>query len=384
MPTTIHLNFASLPTLWSPLQSAVLNESDSGFNKNLTSVLPTHPNCIASTTVSGFFVVCFAIFLLVQLGFFVRTETKKVMKRNQKVLLILSSILVGVQLMALILRIIYFAIAFSIRAKYTSLIGVKFVIDSMTTSLVVFGALEFAFSLFQAVTMVVIISFIQYVFLTTVHLSGAMTKKVYKVVRVMTIVMGILTAVAMGIFIIVLTISKVLTTLGIYGDVNQTAITVVVFILFIIIIFTSLGMLSFFGFKVVTTIKSRSLNLRQETNRNLIIRTVQKPLIKTVSLLISLVLSTFILILSAIIGIITSSVSNDFKAIDYSLNSFGILFFSVVILFLYNPLFSESYKVVDSVEEKEKQSLLGDEMAERVQSASSLSSAADSPRTVDI
>jgi len=39
-------------------------------------------------------------------------------------------------------------------------------------------------------------------------------------------------------------------------------------------------------------------------------------------------------------SIITSSIAHDYKIVDYFLNSFGVLFFAVVVLLLYNPLFT--------------------------------------------
>lgn len=125
--------------------------------KNITYILPTQTNCIASIAVSSIFAVLFVIFLLALIVFVCYFGRKQNIKSNQKKLLALAGVLVFIQLLALIFRIAYFGESLKLRKELRN-----------TTEnppniipLLVLGALEFSLILFQAITMVIIIGFIQ-------------------------------------------------------------------------------------------------------------------------------------------------------------------------------------------------------------------------------
>jgi len=123
-------------------------------------------------------------------------------------------------------------------------------------------------------------------------------------------------------------------------DYDNGAMSAICFILFLITIIVSMSIFCFYGYKVIRTIQKRSLNVTQDTYKNRFYQLMYNPIFKTVVLLISLTIASSIQILAAIMSIITSSIAHDYKIVDYFLNSFGVLFFAVVVLLLYNPLFT--------------------------------------------
>ncbi|EFC46020.1 predicted protein [Naegleria gruberi] len=155
---------------------------------------------------------------------------------------------------------------------------------------------------------------------------------------------------------------------------NQTVLYVLTLVVFIIEVTIQTILYIYFGVRVLRTIKKRSLKLKQESNRNAFVNSIQKPLTKTFVLLISMGISTVLQVLAAIASVLASSFSSDSNVVSYFLNSFGILLFAGCVVLMYNPLLSDEYNNIDLYEakERERQLLLNE--------TSSMGSELSSPR----
>lgn len=190
--------------------------------------------------------------------------------------------------------------------------------------------------------------------LNTAYRAGTMKKRVFKFLVYFSNISTFLFAFITISLVIAIAVTNLLVKLNLLTT-DQTPLYATSLLIYLVLVSMQSILFVYYGIQVMRTIHQRSLNLKQETNRNAFINAIQKPFTKVLILTIAMCLSTFIQILSAIAAVISSSFSNDTITVSYFLNSFGILLFAVCVVLLYNPLFAQDKFNMDIYAEQERE-----------------------------
>ena len=174
-----------------------------------------------------------------------------------------------------------------------------------------------------------------------------MSQKTYKVLLILSSVLVITFSLTSAAFILVICVTNFLVKIGYIAN-NQITLYVICFLIYVLMIFIQIMLFVYYGYRVMKTVRERSLNIKQEQSRGVFVQTIQKPITKVVVLVLSLIGTTFIQVLAAVSAVLTSSYFGDANVIGYFLNSFGVLLFAICIILLYNPLFSQRYDEMET------------------------------------
>jgi len=139
------------------LLTTLVNSTSKETPQNLTQFLPSTVVDISSLANSTLYIICFSAFLLFLVIFFIRAEHQKVMKRNQRILLLLTAGSCTIQLLALLFRVVYHAIGLHLRMGDTN---VPVVMNGFLIAMAVVAAFELGLVLLQTIFLFSITHFI--------------------------------------------------------------------------------------------------------------------------------------------------------------------------------------------------------------------------------
>ncbi|KAG2386767.1 hypothetical protein C9374_002511 [Naegleria lovaniensis] len=327
----------------------------SSNTSNLLSIIPSFAVNVSSLVNSFIFIIAFVLFFAVVIGMFLVAKSsspsyvmKRSIQRNQKILLFLTCTMVFIQICGLMIRVLYngFSLGYNLQHR-------EVVFDEYFVVTQVFGMIENFLIEVQTVTIFIIMCFIQNVFLKTAYRAGTMKKRVFIILVYLSNISTFLFSFITLSIVIAIAATNLLVKLSVLVT-DQIPLYATALLIYLILVSMQSILFVYFGIRVMRTIRQRSLNLKQETNRNAFINAIQKPFIKVLILTMSMCLSTFIQILSAIASVLSSSFSGDTITISYFLNSFGILLFAVCVVMLYNPLFAQDKFNMDMYAEQER------------------------------
>ncbi|KAG2387883.1 hypothetical protein C9374_000733 [Naegleria lovaniensis] len=291
------------------------------------------PENISSLSNSAFYVIVLSILLGVLIGYAIKLRDE--MKRKQKILFLLTGLLVGVDIVALCFRIVYNGTSLYMNGR--KWIMLPNLLDFRIV-LWVFAVLENAFSFATIMTITIIIGFLQDMFLTTAAAARAISRKVYPYIKWSLFTVNMVTGGTLGLVIVLNAILNLLVKMTLLNKALAVPFQIVLLCFYFIA-----NVINLVTFTVVST---RLLHVVNKTSSHVSttkekVPFMNRPFTKIVGLMSGMILSAFLQIVAAIIGFLTSTFASHLHMLDYFLHSLGIVIFSVFVLLLYSPLWNE-------------------------------------------
>ncbi|KAG2370780.1 hypothetical protein C9374_014238 [Naegleria lovaniensis] len=259
------------------------------------------------------------------------TKTSKI-NRNQKIMFILVLVLVVVQCFALTSRMI--SDSMNLTMKEMSLSELN---ESTVVAFYVFSCAELGLTFGNMITTVMIMCFVQHVFLITCHKVKAISDKTFRGLNISLNIFnviyfllssGIIITISIGLFLLKLNIGRdFLLTIYIMCFVINSSMMILETLLF-----------NIFGYLVIRTINRQSTKTQRDQNK---LCAKRKHFAKLIVLQGALSFCALLQLLAVIFqSSAKASKTHGLELAYYFVNSFGILSFAVVVLLLYNPLFN--------------------------------------------
>ncbi|EFC48192.1 predicted protein [Naegleria gruberi] len=359
--------------------------SSNDNNSSSTTTILNNSNRIASEiylqhldpyTLSGISLGIEVIFIPIFLGlvtfiavFMTRKDIRKVMARNQKILLTLVIILLIIQCVGLTFRGIFDSLTINIVHDILTTIekeeGIETanlalssmnsttsaaqagVQDSKVIALYLMGSFEIMTQVQNMTLIIFIILFISNVFLNTVGMAtGIISTRKMTILRYLVNVLGGSAIVILLLVITATAISYFIIKIRIAFD-FQTYLYVVVYIIFVVTVVFHGLISNIVGCAVFSVIRRRTSKHNKQSNQQSLRKVVILQLGVNISALIQLFAGIFIALSSEYLHL---------KLVFYFFNNVGIVIFACLVFSLYHPLFTGAVKELNEMKEKSSQS----------------------------
>ncbi|KAG2383411.1 hypothetical protein C9374_004082 [Naegleria lovaniensis] len=266
----------------------------------------------------------------------------KIMQRNQRVLYVLVGVFVALQMLGVGAELIHNAAILSVVTESSQFPNSN--LNSGNVSILASVSNLIAFlKLLQLQNLFILMSFIQNIFLTTLHRAGGLSKQVYLLLQIILNILTILlTLLSYAAFLTAFIMRIVQEASNIQLDrvlveaFGKLGVSVYFFSLFVnTCIFVLISIRLFY------VVKTRRSSSSQVKHTHAIFRILNQPLTKIVGLLFGMILSALCFCLG-VLGLLVALADYNVLMVYYFFSDFGVLIFAIMVLMLYNPLTNAS------------------------------------------
>ncbi|EFC50093.1 predicted protein [Naegleria gruberi] len=361
--------------------SAIIN--DNGYtNVTLDQFRPIwSSSLVLSNTI--LFLFLFTIYMFILIGFIYKVTRKLKLKRNQKILFIMTGIYVTVQIMSLLIRVVNESLQLTVRTRAENGGLIEW---ELFVTMQVFAGLNTFSMLSNFLTLFSIVIFVQNMFWSTATLMRAISKQTSKIIRMIMTIVGTVFVIVAVVIILLIGIIAGIRRFDYIPKEYVAAIQVTSFVVGGIVLLFVGGMLIASGIIVIRTIQKTSKNVvtanvsnntnsesfaqksesniesqtshssnntRQSFDKVSFEKRVQSPFKITFGLLIGLLMCISLQLIAIAIASGATELAN-YSVIWQFLNCTGVLTFGILILFLFFPLFRDMEIAMQEIEKRKE------------------------------